>query len=408
MSVARGRGGGRRAAPRRLLPQALALAGILLASAALYGLEAAGALAPHRQAWSWSLPKGYPEPRVPASNPMSRGKVAIGHRLFYDARLSGNQTQSCATCHQPQLAFTDGETVPVGSTGEALPRNAPSIVNSAYDSTLTWANPALTSLESQMLVPLFATHPVELGVNDRNKGKILRRIKRDRWYANRFPRAFRKARRPISWAGIVRSIAAFERSIVSGTSKYDRFLHGQATLSSSERRGLDLFMGEEGECHHCHGSFLFNDQVSYVGSPLERPRFHNTGLYNLGETGAYPFPNRGVYEITGKKGDMGAFRAPSLRNVARTAPYMHDGSVATLREVVDNYANGGRDISEGPYAGDGRRNPHKDPLIAGIRLSEQDREDIVAFLTTLTEKDFSKDPRFADPFKRERQHEGKR
>ena len=151
-------------------------------------------------------------------------------------------------------------------------------------------------------------------------------------------------------------------------------------------------------CEH----FLFDDQTTYVGAPRERPKFHNTGLYNIGGTGAFPAPNRGVFEITGKARDMGAFRAPSLRNVARTAPYMHDGSIATLGEAVDHYANGGRVIAEGPLAGDGRANPFKDPLIAGIDLSAQDRTDIVAFLTTLTERDFSKDPRFNDPFERRR------
>ncbi len=398
--MARDRGRGRRAVPRRLLPRVLALAAVLAAGAALYGLEAAGALAPHHKTWTWLLPAGMPQPRVPAGNPMSRGKVAIGHRLFYDVRLSGNETQSCGSCHRPELAFTDGKTTPVGSTGEALPRNAPSLVNVAYHSTLTWANPALVTLEQQMAVPLFATKPVEMGVNDANKGTILRRLRQDRWYAKRFPRVFRRSRQPISWANVVRSIASFQRSIISASSKYDRYLRGKARLSAAERRGMDLFMGEEAECHHCHGSFLFDDQTSFVGSPSERPTFHNTGLYNLGETGAYPYPNRGVFELTGKARDMGAFRAPSLRNVARTAPYMHDGSVATLKEVVDNYAAGGRVITEGPLAGDGRKNPHKDPRIAGIDLSEEDREDIVAFLTTLTERDFSKDPRFADPFER--------
>ncbi|MBS1678534.1 MAG: di-heme enzyme [Actinobacteria bacterium] len=401
--MARDRGRDRSAVPRRLPGRVAALAAALAVGAALYGLQSAGALAPHSDpAWTWALPGGMPQPRVPAANPMSRGKVAIGHRLFYDARLSGNGTQSCATCHRPQLAFTDGRATPVGSTGESLPRNSPSIVNSAYRSTLTWANPALVTLEKQMEVPLFATHPVELGVNDKNKGEVLGRIRRDGWYAKRFPQVFRTARRPISWTNVIRSIAAFERSIVSAGSKYDRYLRGTATLSTPERRGMDLFMGEEAECHHCHGSFLFDDQDTYVGSPVEPLKFHNTGIYNVGETGEYPYPNRGLFEITGRAKDMGAFRAPSLRNVARTAPYMHDGSVATLKEVVDNYAAGGRVIAAGPYAGDGRRNPHKDPLIRQIDLSEEDRADIVAFLLTLTEPDFSQDPRFADPFKRKR------
>jgi cytochrome c peroxidase len=398
---ARDRGGDLRSVPRRLPWRVPASAAALaVVGAYLFVLQAAGALTPPKvnDRWAWSLPPGMPEPRVPASNPMTRGRVAIGHRLFYDVRLSGNETQSCSTCHRPELAFTDGRTTSVGSTGETLPRNAPSIVDSAYHSTLTWANPALTSLEKQMEVPLFATHPVELGVNDKNKGSVLRRIREDGWYAKRFPQVFRKTRHPVSWTNVIRSIAAFERSIVSADSKYDRYLEGKVDLSAEERRGMNLFMGEDAECSHCHGSFLFDDQDIYVGSPEERPKFHNTGIYNVGETGEYPYPNRGLYEITGKPGDMGAFRAPSLRNVARTGPYMHDGSVATLREVVDNYAAGGRDITEGPYAGDGRKNPHKDPLISGIDLSEQDRRDLVAFLTTLTEPDFAKDPRFADPF----------
>lgn len=398
---ARDRGEDCQAVPRRFLSKVAAWTAVVVAvGAALFGLQAANAIAPQiDNRWAWSLPPGMPQPRVPADNPMTRGKVAIGHRLFYDVRLSGNETQSCASCHQPELAFTDGKTTPLGSTGEPLPRNSPSIVNSAYHATLTWANPALVTLEKQMEVPLFATHPVELGVNDKNKGQILTRLRRDPWYAKRFPRVFRQARHPVSWTDVIRSIAAFERSIVSANSRYDRYLQGKAELDAAERRGMDLFMGEEGECSHCHGSFLFDDQDTYVGSPEERPKFHNTGIYNVGETGEYPYPNRGVYEITGKAKDMGAFRAPSLRNVARTGPYMHDGSVATLKEVVDNYAAGGRVITEGPDAGDGRKNPHKDPLIAGMDLSEQDREDLVAFLTTLSEPDFSKNPRFADPFK---------
>lgn len=401
MSAARDRGRGRGVAvPRQLSFRVLALAAVLAASALSYGLASAGVIAPKRENWSWSLPAGYPQPRVPANNEMSRGKVALGQRLFYDVRLSGNGTQSCGSCHRPELAFTDGRARAVGSTGESHPRNTQSVVNVAYHSTLTWANPSLVRLERQMEVPLFGTDPIEMGVTDANKGKVMRRIRKDRWYAKRFPRVFRKAKRPINWSTVIRSIAAFQRSIVSASSRYDRHRRGKVKLTASERRGLRLFMGEKAECHHCHGSFIFNDQATYVGSANETPLFHNTGLYNLGETGAYPEPNRGVFEITGKKKDMGRFRAPSLRNVGRTAPYMHDGSIATLEEAVDHYAAGGRLIAEGPLAGDGRKNRHKDPLIAPIDLSARDRADIVAFLLTLNERDFSKDPRFSDPFKR--------
>lgn len=384
--------------PRRLAPRALALAAILASGALLHGSASVGAFAPKRENWSWSLPRGYPQPRVPAGNEMSRGKVALGRRLFYDSRLSGNGTQSCGSCHRPELAFTDGRPQAVGSTGEIHPRNTQSLVNVAYHSTLTWANPGLGRLEHQMELPLFGADPVEMGVTDANRGRVLRRIRRDRWYARRFRQVFRRAGRPVNWSTVVRSIAAFERSIVSAGSRYDRHRRGRARLTPSERRGLSLFMGERAGCHRCHGSFLFNDQTTYVGSPDEALRFHNTGLYNVGETGAFPERDRGVFEITGRKRDMGRFRAPSLRNVGRTAPYMHDGSVATLADAVDHYAAGGRLIAAGPLAGDGRRSPYKDPLIAPIELSAGDRADIVNFLLSLDERDFSKDRRFSNPF----------
>lgn len=351
------------------------------------------------KAFSWSLPADFPQPRAPKQNRMTQAKVDVGRRLFYDVRLSGNGTQSCASCHQQALAFTDGRAVAIGSTGEVHPRNSQSLVNVAYMSTLTWANPALVTLEAQMQVPLFGTGPVELGVTDANKARILRRIKRDRWYARRFSAAFPGRKQPITWAAIVDAIASFERTIISARSKYDRYLAGKATLTASEGRGLELFMGERAECHHCHGSFIFNDQATYVTAPAEQPKFHNNGLFNIGGTGAFPAPNRGVFELTGNPADMGRFRAPSLRNVELTGPYMHDGSMKTLEEVVAHYARGGRLISSGPLAGDGALNPFKDPLLTGLTLTERDQADLVAFLGTLTDRAVTKDRRFSDPFR---------
>ena len=159
-------------------------------------------------------------------------------------------------------------------------------------------------------------------------------------------------------------------------------------------------MGEKAECHHCHGTFIFSDQATYAGAPAEKPLFHNTGLYNIGGTGAYPADNTGVFAVTGRPEDMGRFKAPSLRNVALTAPYMHDGSIKTLEAAVDHYADGGRNITSGPYAGDGRLNPYKDPLIEGIKLTDRDKADLVAFLKTLTDRSVTTNPRFADPYKR--------
>lgn len=374
----------------------LLLAGITAAALVVHSIASASAPRKYR----WELPPGFPKPNVPKSNPMSDAKVAVGRRLFYDRRLSGNGTQSCGSCHRQELAFTDGRGQAVGSTGQVHPRGAQSLFNVVYNSTLTWANPALVSLEKQMEVPLFGTDPVEMGVTDANRDTVLARIRRDRWYERRFRSAFPGRKQPISWPTIIQSIAAFQRSLVAADSRYDRYLRGKAKLSAAERRGMELFMGERAECHHCHGSFIFNDQVSYQGSPREKPLFHNTGLYNLGGTGAFPEPNRGVFELTGAARDMGAFKAPSLRNVAVTAPYMHDGSVPTLEAAVDHYADGGRVIADGPLAGDGRANPYKDPLIAQIALSSRDKADLVAFLKTLTDRRALTDKRFSDPFGR--------
>lgn len=348
--------------------------------------------------WAWSLPAQFPEPRVPPDNPMSADKVALGRFLFYDRRLSGNGTQACAGCHRQQLAFTDGRVTAVGSTGEPHPRNAQNLANVGYSPTLTWANTALTDLETQMLVPLFGTAPVEMGVNDGNRDAVLARLAGDAAYPAMFAAAFPGDAAPVRWGNVVKAVAAFQRTLVSGNSRYDRYLRGEATLSDAEQRGLALFFGEKAECFHCHGGTNFNDQFVHAGSRLTETPFHNTGLYNLGGTGAFPVPNRGLFELTALATDMGRFRAPSLRNVEVTAPYMHDGSIATLAEVLAFYAAGGRQISEGPYAGDGRANPFKDPLVSRITLDAQERDDIVAFLKTLTDHDFLADPRFSDPF----------
>lgn len=161
---------------------------------------------------------------------------------------------------------------------------------------------------------------------------------------------------------------------------------------------MNLFFGEKAECFHCHSSFNFNDQTVHAGSRMVETPFHNTGLYNIGGTGAFPEPNRGVYELTQLVKDMGKFRAPSLRNVEVTGPYMHDGSIATLEDVLDFYAAGGRNITSGPHAGDGRANPYKNDFINQINLTAQERADIVAFLKSLTDQDLLTNPKLSDPF----------
>ena len=349
--------------------------------------------------WNWNLPVNFATPAVPADNPMSEEKFQLGRYLFHDTRLSGNGTQSCASCHLQNLAFTDGKAVATGSTGEKTARSAMPIANAAYHPTLNWANSAITSLEQQMETPLFATSPVELGINDGNRATVLKRFQDDSDYVARFGRAFPGEASPINFTNIIKAVATFERGMLSGDSKYDRYQKGQATLTASEERGRNLFFTEKAECFHCHGSFNFNDQLKHAGSRSVETPFHNTGLYNIDGKGGFPAPNRGIFELTGKAEDMGAFRAQSLRNVAVTAPYMHDGSIATLEEVLDFYAAGGRNITSGPHAGDGRANPYKSDLISRIDLSAQEKADLVAFLKTLTDETLLTSSRFSNPFK---------
>ena len=356
--------------------------------------------APGAGQWRWELPAHFPVPKVPESNPMSEAKVDLGRHLFYDRRLSGNGTQSCASCHHQDKAFTDGLGTAIGSTGMAHPRGAQGLANVAYHATLTWANPSLVTLEKQMEVPLFGDDPVEMGVNDHNRAEVLARLHAEPVYAAKFAAAFPEAAQPMGWGQVIQAIASFQRTLLSGHSRYDQYLQGKAQLTVPETRGMALFFGEKAECFHCHGSFNFNDQIVHAASRMVETPFHNTGLYNLGGTGAFPEHNRGVFELTALVKDMGAFRAPSLRNVEVTAPYMHDGSVATLEAVLDFYADGGRRIASGPYAGDGRLNPHKSELISLIDLNAQDKSDLVAFLKTLTDHDFLQNPRYADPWPR--------
>jgi cytochrome c peroxidase len=269
--------------------------------------------------------------------------VPLGRYLFYDRRLSGNGTQSCATCHRQELAFTDGRARAVGSTGEAHARSAMSLVNVASAATLTWADPRIRSLEQQAMIPLYRTKPIELGLKD------LKALEADPVY-----REFA----PLTIAKITRALADFERTIISARSPYDRFHYQgqQDAISDSAKRGEALFFtdGVAG-CFRCHNGPNFTDGG-----------YHNTALYPM----------------------QGKFKTPTLRNIALTAPYMHDGSIATLEEVVDHYAAGGR----------AKANREKDSRMTGFVLTEQNKKDLLAFLNSLTDLELTRDPRFSDPW----------
>lgn len=327
---------------------------------------------------------------------MSEAKVALGRHLFYDTRMSINQTYSCASCHKQELAFTDGLGQALGATNDVHPRGSMALVNIGYNTTLNWANPVVRELEKQALTPMFGEQPVELGMGGR-EAELIARLEADADYKARFAAAFPEEGGAITLLGITRALAAFQRTLISGDSPYDRWQRGEGEVSEAVKRGRALFFSERLECFHCHGGFNFADSVNHEGQVFPEAAFHNTGLYNLDALGSYPAGGEGVFEITGDLLDMGRFRAPTLRNVAVTAPYMHDGSIATLSGVIDHYARGGRKIEEGPSAGDGSMNPHKSEFVSGFIITEAERADLIAFLESLTDEAFLTDPALGPP-----------
>jgi cytochrome c peroxidase len=343
---------------------------------------------------------------------MSYEKVELGRFLFYDTRMSGNQTFACASCHKQELAFTDGRALAVGSLGEEVGglhlRSSMSLTNVGYNSTLTWQNLTLSRMEDQALTPMFGDNPiVELGLQ--NREQLLTRLRPDPRYQRFFAEAYPDEADPFTLDDVVKAIASFERTLISGNSPFDRYTFGidDNALSASALRGRDRFFLDTFafQCHHCHGGFDLAFSVHREGDLGPQIGFFNNALYNLPITingvegmGGYPAGNRGIFETTGVPTDLGKFRAPTLRNIAVTAPYMHDGSIATLDQVLDHYAAGGRTITEGPNAGNGSLNPYKDGFIHGFRMSDQDKQDLLAFMESLTDDEFLTNPKFSDPF----------
>jgi cytochrome c peroxidase len=351
-------------------------------------------------AFDWGLLAWVPEPVVPADNPMSHAKVELGRHLFYDPRLSANGQMACATCHHQDKAFTDGLARSPGVTGESAPRNAQSLANVAYMPVLTWANPLLTDLEIQALIPLFGEHPVEMGMAGREQ-ELFDRLANDATYRHLFQQAFAEEARQgpaslYSLSTLTKALAAFQRSLVSFNSPYDRYRYGNQpnAISPAAKRGEELFFSERMECYHCHGGFLFSDNIKHRRLPFPELGFHHTGLYNTDGRGGYPKGHEGLQEITGHTDDHGLFRTPSLRNVAVTAPYMHDGSIATLYDVIRNhYAVAGRAAIQGQGP-----SPLRSAFIEGFGVTDEEIKDLVAFLESLTDTEFLQNPRHGNPW----------
>lgn len=334
--------------------------------------------------WAWSLPPGLPIPRVPPDNPMSGAKVQLGRRLFYDTRLSGNGTYACGSCHQQAHAFTDGRARAIGSTGQAHPRSAMSLANVGYNASNGWADSATRTLEAQISVPMFNEHPIEMGLRG-NEAVVVARLEADAAEAARFREVFPGA--PVTLENVFKAIAAFERTLVSANSPLDRYLYrdDRTALTTEGERGMALFFSDRLACARCHSGFNLSGPTDHEGSTPVAPTFHNTGLYNVDGRGAYPAIDRGLFDLTHVPADMGRFRAPTLRNIAVSAPYMHDGSVPTLEAAIAHYASGGV------------RSPLKSPRLKGFTLSGTDVADLVAFLHHLTDREFLANPAFADP-----------
>lgn len=352
---------------------------------------------PSEPPYNWNLPSSFPTPPSAADNPLTRASVALGRHLFYDRRLSRNATVSCASCHQQSRAFSDSLARSIGATGERTPRNAMSLTNVAFSTSLDWASPNVTRIEHQMLTPLFGEEPVEMGLSGHEQ-RVLAQLSVDPVYSTLIAKAYGNDDKGLSWQQATYAIANFVRTLVSADSPYDRYINGdRSAMSESALRGLELFVSEDLECFHCHGGFNFTDSSTH--DPLTNPAraFHNTGLYNLSAEGAYPSGNEGLYRVTGNPADMGRFKAPTLRNIAYTAPYMHDGSINDLEGVLAHYARGGR-LLPGKFNGDGRTNPLKSEFVTGFELDEKARADLINFLHALSDDTFISNPKLSDPW----------
>jgi cytochrome c peroxidase len=313
-----------------------------------------------------ALPSDFPPLPQPADNPLTVAKVRLGQRLFFDPILSRTNEIACASCHLQAHGFADRVAVSRGVDGRTGMRNAPGLANLAYATSLFWDG-GVDSLERQAIAPI-----KDMNEMDQPLDTAVAKVAADPSYRADFAAAFADEPAPTA-IGLTRALASYVRTLVSGDSRWDRHRRGDATaLSASEQRGRALFFGEKAECFHCHdGLFLTNN------------RFANNGSYR-------PGGDVGRQRVTLRAVDLGRFRVPSLRNVAVTAPYMHDGSLATLQDVVDHYARGGR--GHGAEA-----DAAIDPVLRPLALDDGDKADLIAFLTALTDEAFLRDPRLSPP-----------
>lgn len=297
------------------------------------------------------IPQGFPEINFPEGNEFTIARWELGKKLFFDPVLSADSSISCASCHQPKLAFSDDVPFSLGVENRIGTRNSPTLANVAYHPYFTREG-GVPTLEMQILVPI-----QEHNEFDFNIVLIAERLVNDSIYVLMSKKAY--DRTPDHFV-ITRALACFERSLLSGYSPYDQYTNydKKNALTDSEIRGMNLFFSEKTNCSNCHSDFNFSNYT-----------FENNGLYE-------EYEDVGRFRLTGEESDIALFKTPSLRNIELTAPYMHDGSMNSLEEVIDHYNSGGRN------------HPHKNQLIQPLHLTEFEKTDLVHFLKSLTDETF--------------------
>lgn len=303
------------------------------------------------------VPIGFPAPEIPVDNKLTRSRIALGKRIFFDPILSKDSTRSCGSCHNQYLAFADSTSFSLGIEQRIGSRNSPSLANVAYQKKLLREG-GVPTLEMQVLVPI-----QEHNEFDNNLLLVVERMKLNPDYVSAAKKAYNREIDPFV---ITRSIAAFERTLISGNSPFDQWFYQKKNSAVEEnvKRGYSLFTNERLNCIKCHNGFMFTDQS-----------FTNNGLY-------IDYPDSGRIRLTGLEVDRAVFKVPSLRNVGLTAPYMHDGRLKSLDAVIDHYQTGGK------------AHPNKNIFIKPFMLSTQERLDLLAFLNSLTDLEFIKNPEF--------------
>jgi len=307
------------------------------------------------------IPQGLPPMNIPTNNPLTVEGVALGKRLFYDAILSANNTQSCASCHLQETGFSETTQYSTGIDGIEGNRNAMPLINLGWQTKFFWDGGA-NGLESQVIGPI--TNPIEMHETMAN---VVAKLNAHAEYPDLFKAAFGSA--DATSQNIIRAIAQFERTLISGNSKYDQYMRGEVLFTFQELNGKAIFEDmDKGDCVHCHS----------MGSTFSDFEFRNTGLDSI------PV-DEGRYLITLNSSDRGKFKTPSLRNVELTAPFMHDGRFQTLLECVQHYNTGFR------YSAN--LDPNLSFAVKG-RMTQQEMEDLVAFMKTLTDTEFVNNPAF--------------